>query len=39
MVALYEKHYLHAITLLKNLVDGKQRQDSYRFGQVHDVVS
>jgi hypothetical protein len=39
MIAIYEKHYLHAITLLKNLVDGKQRQDSYRFGQVHDVVS
>tara|TARA_R110000868_G_scaffold103457_5_gene284865 strand:+ start:351 stop:977 length:627 start_codon:yes stop_codon:yes gene_type:complete len=39
MVELYEKHYLHAITLLKNAVDGKQRQDSYRFGQVHDVVS
>ena len=39
LIALYEKHYLHSITLLKNLVDGKQRQDSYRFGQVHDVVS
>jgi hypothetical protein len=39
MVALYEKHYLHAIQLLMNLSDGKLRQDSYKYGQVHREVS
>ncbi len=33
MVQLYEKFYLQAITLLKNLGDGKLRQDTYRSGQ------
>lgn len=33
MVALYEKMYEHAITLLKNTADGKLRQDMYRSGQ------
>jgi hypothetical protein len=39
MIALYEKHYLHSITLLKQFSDGKLRQDSYRSGQPKDVVS
>ena len=39
MVALYEKHYLQAITLLKNTSDGKLRQDVYRSGQVKNPVS
>lgn len=39
MVALYENAYMQSIVLLKNLVDGKQRQDSYRFGQYNQVVS
>lgn len=34
MVQLYQSMYLEAMTLLKNLGDGKQRQDSYRDGQV-----
>lgn len=34
LVALYDKFYLQAITLLKTLGDGKLRQDSYRSGQV-----
>jgi hypothetical protein len=34
MVALYEKMYTQAIALLKNLGDGKLRQDTYRSGQV-----
>jgi hypothetical protein len=33
MVALYEKLYVQAMGLLKNLGDGKLRQDSYRSGQ------
>lgn len=33
MVALYEKLFVQAIGLLKNLGDGKLRQDSYRSGQ------
>ena len=39
MIALYEKHYLQAITLLKNASDGKLRQDVYRSGQVKNPVS
>ena len=33
MVALYDKHFLQAITLLKQAGDGKLRQDYYRSGQ------
>ena len=39
LVAIYDKLYLQAITLLKNLGDGKLRQDSYRSGQVHTPVT
>ena len=34
MVTLYSDRYVQAIALLKNLGDGKQRQDAYRDGQV-----
>lgn len=34
VVALYEKLYAQSIVMLKNLGDGKMRQDSYRSGQV-----
>jgi hypothetical protein len=34
LVANYEKLYVQAIALLKNLGDGKLRQDMYRDGQV-----
>lgn len=39
MVTLYEKLYLQSIALLKQLGDGKQRQDAYRDGQVRDKIS
>ena len=39
VVAMYEKMYLQAITLLKTLGDGKLRQDAYRSGQVRIPVS
>ena len=38
-IANCEKLYLQAATLLKNLGDGKNRQDSYRSGQVRAPVS
>jgi len=34
LIANYEQKYNEAMTLLKQLGDGKQRQDSYRNGQV-----
>ena len=34
MVDLYATRYTQAISLLKNLGDGKQRMDAYRDGQV-----
>lgn len=39
VVANYEKLYLQSITLLKNLGDGKLREDAYRSGQVAQSVS
>jgi hypothetical protein len=39
MVKLYQDMYVQAIALLKNLGDGKQRQDAYRDGQVRIKVS
>jgi len=39
MVKLYNDMYVQAITLLKNLGDGKQRMDAYRDGQVRVQVS
>lgn len=38
MVALYADQYKQALTLFKNLVDGKLRQDAYRTGQVRTQV-
>ena len=39
IVAMYEKMYLQAITLLKSLGDGKLREDAYRSGQFRVPVS
>jgi len=39
MVAMYEKRYLQAITLLKRSSDGQLRQDYYRSGQYRMPVS
>lgn len=39
MLAMYDKLYLQAITLLKQLGDGKLRQDAYRSGQFRQSVS
>jgi len=39
MVTLYNDRYVQAIALLKNLGDGKQRQDAYRDGQVRTRVA
>ena len=39
VVGMYEKLYVQAIGLLKNLGDGKLRQDAYRSGQVRTTVS
>lgn len=39
MVALYEKLYLQSVTLLKQLGDGKERQDAYRSGQFREQVT
>ena len=38
MVQLYQNRYVQAISLLKNLGDGKQRMDAYRDGQVRNPV-
>jgi hypothetical protein len=34
MLALYKNRYEESMTLLKQLGDGKNRQDAYRNGQV-----
>ena len=39
LIKLYTDMYLQAIALLKNLGDGKLRQDTYRSGQVRNPVS
>ena len=38
IVAMMDKEYAQSLTLLKNLGDGKQRQDAYRSGQVRTKV-
>jgi hypothetical protein len=38
MVASYDSQYQQSLTLLKNLSDGKLRQDAYRSGQVRNKV-
>jgi len=35
LVALYEKMFVQAVGLLKNLADGKMKQDMYRSGTPH----
>jgi len=39
MIAMYDKLYLQSIALLKQLGDGKLRQDAYRSGQYRSNVS
>lgn len=39
MIAMYDKLYLQSIALLKQLGDGKLRQDAYRSGQYRANVS
>jgi hypothetical protein len=34
VIATYEKMYLQSMALLKNLGDGKLREDAYRNGQT-----
>ena len=38
IIAMMDKVYAQSLTLLKNLGDGKQRQDAYRSGQVRTKV-
>ena len=38
IVAMMDKEYGQSLTLLKNLGDGKNRQDAYRSGQVRTKV-
>lgn len=38
IVAMMDKEYAQSLTLLKNLGDGKNRQDAYRSGQVRTKV-
>lgn len=38
IVAMYDKEYQQSLLLLKNLGDGKQRQDAYRSGQLRTKV-
>jgi len=38
IVAMYDSQYMQSLTLLKNLSDGKMRQDAYRSGQVRTKV-
>lgn len=39
IIAMYDKLYIEAITLLKSLGDGKLRQDTYRTTQVRNPVT
>jgi hypothetical protein len=39
VVAMYEQKYMESLALLKNLGDGKERQDAYRSGQYRANVS
>jgi hypothetical protein len=38
IIAETDKQYVQSLTLLKNLGDGKNRQDSYRSGQIRTQV-
>ena len=39
ITAMYDSQYQQSLTLLKNLGDGKQRQDAYRSGQLRTKVT
>jgi len=39
LVQMYNERYVQAIALLKNMADGKLREDAYRDGQVRVQVS
>jgi hypothetical protein len=39
LVAMMDKQYVQSLTLLKNLGDGKNRQDAYRSGQLRTEVA
>jgi hypothetical protein len=39
MIAVANERYVQAIALYKNLADGKQRMDAYRYGQIRIAVS
>jgi hypothetical protein len=39
VIANYESLYVASLKMLKNLGDGKQRQDAYRSGQVRNKVA
>ena len=39
LIQLYNSKYMEALAILKQLGDGKQRQDAYRSGQVRNPVS
>jgi hypothetical protein len=39
MTAMYGQKYMEALALLKNLGEGKQRQDTYRNGQTRQAVT
>lgn len=38
IIAMYNEQYVQSLTLLKNLGDGKDRQDAYRNGQLRTKV-
>lgn len=39
LVQLYNSKYMEALAILKQLGDGKQRQDAYRSGQVRNAIT
>lgn len=39
LIQLYNSKYMEALAILKQLGDGKQRQDAYRSGQVRNPIS
>jgi hypothetical protein len=39
IMQMMDKEYMQSLALLKNLGDGKDRQDSYRSGQVRTQVN
>lgn len=39
LIQLYNSKYMEALSILKQLGDGKQRQDAYRSGQVRNAIT